>query len=79
MFANGRVVLPGLQLFRVEFLVLRDGVVVSRAGARHMFDFFSVALGHLLMLRRLKALSPCTQIGKDFLDAMLVNDAHALV
>ena len=77
MLSNRRVVLLGLQLFRMELLVFLNCVVVPRAGARYKLDLFAVSFGHFLILRRLGALSLCLYVGKNLLDAVLVDDAHA--
>ena len=75
MFANGRIVFPGLEFFRVKALILRDRVVVTGTGARDEFNFVT----HSQILPRLDALTGGSEVGDDLLDTVLVYDTKALV
>jgi len=72
---NGRVVLLGLHLFRMQTLVLCHCVVVASSRTGDEFDFVT----HGSILRRLNALAVGTQVSENFLDTVLVDDAQALV
>ena len=72
---NGRVVLLGLHLFRMQALVLGHCVVVASSSAGNEFDFVT----HISILRRLNALAVGTHISENFLDTVLVDDSKALM
>ena len=77
--ADRRVVFLGLQLLGVEFLVLGRRVVVARAGARYELDLVAISFCHGFSPLRLDVRTGGAQVGDDLLDAVLVDDAHALV
>jgi hypothetical protein len=59
----------------MQTLVLCHGVVVATTSTGDEFDFVT----HISILRRLNALTVGTQVGENFLDTVLVDDAKALV
>ena len=68
----------GVDHASVELLVLLRRVVMPGAGARHQLDLFAVTFGHVSALR-LNAFAARANVSQHLLDAVLVDDAHALV
>ena len=75
MLPNGRIVLLGLHLFRMQTLVLGHCVVVAGSSTGNEFNFVT----HISILQRLNALAVGTHISENFLDTVLVDDPQALM
>ena len=75
MLTNPGVVLLRLHLFGMQAFVLGRCIEVTGTGTGHKSNFLS----HQIILVALDSLALCPQVGKHFVDAVLIDDAHALV
>ena len=76
VFTDRRIVLLRLHLFRMQLFVFRSRVKVTGASTGNETDFFAICLSHCPVL--LDALTLLAQVRNDFVDAVLVDDSHAL-